>query len=145
MNTSTFRSNLRTQLLVRPNLTSLGAEVHRYPPGARATVAPTIFFNEVSVSQDGLHEAGGFDRTYTVTGEAYTRAPNDSDGSWAAAEANAITLVSEVENQLDTDPTVNGACSYAFLTNWTLAPTQDEGGSVMFMSVEFTITVRDFA
>lgn len=144
MNTATFRSNLRTQLLARANLTALGTQVHRYPPGARATVAPTIFFNEVSVGQDGLHLAGDFDRTYTVTGECYATAPNDSDAEWAVAEGNAVTLVTELENQLDTDPTVNGACSHASLTAWTLTPSQDEGSSRMFMGAEFTITVRDF-
>lgn len=144
MNASQLRTNLQTQLLARPNLISLSTEVHRYPPGNRATVMPTIFFDELSVSSEGLALDGAeTDRSYTLTGQAYAATTGGAlDDDWDDGEANMTTLVEELFATLEADPTIGGTCSFAELSTYTAAATQDEESGRTYFGAEFSITIR---
>lgn len=144
MNASLLRSTLQAQLLARPNLISLSAEVHRYPPGSRATVLPTIFFDELSVSSEGLALAGSeSDRSYTLTGQAYAATTGGaSDDEWDDGETNLTTLIEELYGTLEADPTIGGSCGFAELVSYTSAATQDEETGRTYFGAEFNISIR---
>lgn len=145
MNPSTFRTNLKTLLDARANLTSIDTQVFKYPPGAMGDTRPTIFLTEISTVQEDATLATAYDKTYTVEGRAYTEVAGAEEAKWATAESQASTLITELESTLKTDQTVSGACTQARLTSWTLAPRAEEGSKRVFMDVEFALTVRHVA
>jgi hypothetical protein len=145
MNSATLRSTLRTSLLARANLSSIGTEVHRYPPGSRATIVPTIFFGDMSFSSEGIALSGpDADATYTLGGEVYAFTTGGAtDDDWDDAEINATTLLVELRDTLEADATVGGVCSYAWLSGSAeVQPSQDPDTGRTFFSAEFTITIR---
>ena len=144
MNGSTLRTTLQTRLLARIALSTIGTEVYRYPPGSRATVAPTIFFNEWTASSEGLALDGAeSDRTYTLSGEAYAFTTGGaSDDDWDDAEAIATTLVEELIDELESDPTINGICSFAELASWSMSSVEFEESKRTAFVVEFSVAIR---
>lgn len=144
MNASTLRATLRTSLLARANLASLSTEVHRYPPGSRATVMPTIFFDELSVSSVGLALDGAeTDRSYTLSGSAYATTTGGAlDDDWDDGEINLTTLMEELIGTLEDDPTIGATCSFAELSTYTASATQDEESGRTYFGADFTITIR---
>jgi hypothetical protein len=144
MNGSTLRTTLQTRLNARSALSAIGTEVHRYPPGSRATVAPTIFFNEWAVSSEGLALDGAeSDRTYTLSGEAYAFTTGGAtDDDWDDAETTATTLVEELVNELEDDPTINGICSFAEVSTWSMSSVEFEESKRTAFVAEFTVSIR---
>lgn len=143
MNPATFRSDLKTQLDLRSGLTSINAEVFRYPPGSKARMAPTLFFDQLqSVFDEDLNLLADRDTTYNLTGGGYAPSSGAEATKWATAEANANTLLEELRAQLVADQTVNGNCERARMVEWTTAPSQTDDGK-MFFDFTFTIEVRD--
>lgn len=144
MNPSTFRSNLKTLLDARGALTTLSAQVFRYPPGAQSRLVPTLFVGPIANTsqEDGtLLPSSTLDRTYTISGGGYAPGSGATDAKWGTAESNAWTLISELTDQCLEDETINSACTQARLTNWSLTPSQDDDGRV-YMDIDWTITAR---
>lgn len=144
MNPSTFRTNLKTLLDARPNLTSIDCQVFRYPPGAKADVRPTLFLTEWRLDQiDGtLLPSSTIDRTYVFDGLGHVETAGAQESQWGTAEATASTLITELEATLLADQTVSGACTQARLASASLTPSTD-GQKRVFMDIEFSIAVRD--
>lgn len=145
MNSATLRSNLRTSLLARANLTAIGAEVHRYAPGNRATIVPTIFFGDLSMSSEGIALSGSdSDATYTLSGEVYAFTTGGAtDDDYDDAEANTTTLLVELRDTLESDPTIGGTCDLAYLASTgEIAPYVDPDSGRTFFQGEFGIAIR---
>ena len=145
MNAATFRSNLRTSLLARSALSTIGTEVHRYPPGSRATLAPTIILGDLSFSSEGIALSGPeADATYTLTGELYAvNTGGAADDDWDDAEITATTLLTELRDTLEADATVGGTCGYAWLSGASdVAPRENPETGRVFFNADFAITIR---
>ena len=143
MNTTTFRTNLKTLLDARPGL---DATVEKYPPGNRGTSAPTLFIGTISVENtDGtLLPSSTLDRTYTVNGGGWAGGAGASDAKWAAAETIVNTMMTELEAQCVEDQTINGICTQARLLRWESGVTQEPDGSVYF-GVDWVLNIRDIS
>jgi hypothetical protein len=145
MNPSVFRSNLKTQLQNLSAYNTLGAVVFAYPPGQQATTKPTIFLNQVeNVTESEFTLAGNQEELFSITGGGYAPGDGSNDTQWGTMETNAWTLLSGLIGQLVTDSTVNGACSHAHVTSWSMTPAQMPENNRVFMDFEFTITARVF-
>jgi len=145
MNPSTFRSNLKTQLAALSDYTTLSAKVWAYPPGKYADTNPTIFIRDIEqVNHELFTLIGDAERNYTVTVGGYAPAAGQAstDADWQTMESNAYTLINGLIGQLESDGTVNGACNYARVSSWSLAPSQLEENGRAFMDIEATIAVR---
>jgi len=126
MNPSTLRSNL--------------AEIHRYPPGKKARTVPTLIIGQVqNVAQEDFTLVGEISKIYTIQGGGYAPGAGSADSQWATAEGNAYTLIDELNDQLEDDETINGACNHARVSSWNMTPSVDDQGKVFF-EFEFTIT-----
>jgi hypothetical protein len=143
MNTAGLRTELQTQLLARSNLSTISAEVHRYPPGDRATVLPTIILTDDSTSSQGLALGGAESiRTVTLNGQAYaTTTGGASDDDWDDAETNLTTLLEEMWDTLEADPTIGGLCDFAEVSSVNKTTSQDPDSGRTFFDAEFSITI----
>ena len=141
MNTSTFRTNLKTALDALSAYTTLGADVHKYPPGKAAKMVPTVIVAEVTANRDDLTLLATQFTNYTVTGGGYAPGAGAADAGWATAESNANTLMAGLGSALIADQTVGGICTKARLESYTVTPTTDDQGRVI-MDIAWSVSVQ---
>jgi hypothetical protein len=141
LNLSTFRGNLKTQLDVLAAYQTLGVTVFKYPPGALATTKPTLWFDRAQHSPEILTLVGDSSDTIQLTGGGYASGAGATDADWVTAEDNAQSLIDGLIAQLQTDPFVNSACTYAHVSAWTIEPSQDPDAKRLFMDLTFTINI----
>ncbi len=131
MNPSTFRTNLKTLLDANTNYSTLGAKVHKYPPGKQAGMVPTVFMHEVRrVAQEDQSLLGDQQAVYEITGGAYAPSAGAADAQWTTADTNAYTLIEGLINELVADNTVGTVCAHARVADWTMTPSTTEDGRV---------------
>ena len=143
MNTATFRTNLKTLFDARSGVTTISGKMEKYPPGKLGTPNPTLFIGTINLVQEDLTllPSSDLNRTYTVSGGGWGGGAGATDTIFAAAEAKAQTLMSELEATCLADQTINGACIQARLTTYELGVVVEPDN--VYFGVDWTITVRD--
>lgn len=115
----TLRSNLRTQLVARANLASV--QVTRYTASAEdADWDEGISLGQATADQDWLDVGGGREEVINLDFHIWVRKYGDGDTVAAAAETRALALLAEIESQLRTDITVNGAVLRAEVASYSI-------------------------
>ena len=142
MDTSTFRTNLKTLLDADATLSAAGVVVYKYPPGDTGlrTNAPVIGFNEIAsvgVEDGSLLASSTSDQTYSIQGGVFVKATGESDTAWAAAEATANTLIERIRVVCIENERLSGIATQTRLVAWNLEPTADN-----VFTGDFTILVR---
>lgn len=135
-----MKANLVSQLAARPGLT--GVQVTNGPP-LPATQREFIWVGDATGAQSwgsfgsaGVrHEAYGVDVAISVTREGE---------DIAAADARCFTLLAEVEGQLRTDPTVNGAVMAAKVGQFRLGEFVGRDGTRRVSELTVTVDVDTY-
>jgi hypothetical protein len=134
---NTFRTNLKTQLSARGGLS--GVQVRAYPPAADDyNAAEAIFLADADLSQSHLAMTGRRLEDASVELVVYARKAGDGDTVAAAAEARALALFAQVEGQLGTDDSVNGAVMEAQVGDYTVEHTGDQASRICMVRAQIT-------
>ena len=110
-----FRSNLKTQLEARSNLS--GVKIFSYTPG-EVLDREFISLGNANTNIVPFTMGGQYEQQFTVTGLVFVNQVGAGDLVAEATNDRAVALLDEVFQQIVSDPTVNGSVQNAELVNY---------------------------
>ena len=132
-----FRSNLKTQLEARSNLS--GVKIFSYTPG-EVLDREFISLGNANTNIVPFTMGGQYEQQFTVTGLVFVNQVGAGDLVAEATNDRAVALLDEVFQQIVSDPTVNGSVQNAELTNYREENGVDENGRVCTFEFEIEFT-----
>ena len=132
-----FRSNLKTQLEARSNLS--GVKIFSYTPG-EVLDREFISLGNANTNIVPFTMGGQYEQQFTVTGLVFVNQVGAGDLVAEATNDRAVALLDEVFKQIVSDPTVNGSVQNAELTNYREENGVDENGRVCTFEFEIEFT-----
>lgn len=132
-----FRSNLKTQLEARSNLS--GVKIFSYTPG-EVLDREFISLGNANTNIVPFTMGGQYEQQFTVTGLVFVNQVGAGDLVAEATNDRAVALLDEVFQQIVSDPTVNGSVQNAELVNYREENGADENGRVCTFEFEIEFT-----
>ena len=132
-----FRSNLKTQLEARSNLS--GVKIFSYTPG-EVLDREFISLGNANTNIVPFTMGGQYEQQFTVTGLVFVNQVGAGDLVAEATNDRALALLDEVFQQIVSDPTVNGSVQNAELVNCREENGVDENGRVCTFEFEIEFT-----
>ena len=132
-----FRSNLKTQLQARSNLS--GVKIFSYTPG-EVLDREFISLGNANTNIVPFTMGGQYEQQFTVTGLVFVNQVGAGDLVAEATNDRAVALLDEVFQQIVSDPTVNGSVQNAELVNYREENGVDENGRVCTFEFEIEFT-----
>ncbi len=132
-----FRSNLKTQLEARSNLS--GVKIFSYTPG-EVLDREFISLGNANTNIVPFTMGGQYEQQFTVTGLVFVNQVGAGDLVAEATNDRAVALLDEVFQQIVSDPTVNGSVQNAELVNYREENGVDENGRVCTFEFEIEFT-----